>query len=35
MTMMDAAEAFEVLQEFELTLGGIEFVQTPAETLAI
>lgn len=35
MTLMDAAEAFEVLQEFELTLGGIEFVQTPPETLSI
>ncbi len=29
-TMMDADEAFEVLQEFALTLGGVEFAQTPA-----
>jgi hypothetical protein len=29
-TMMDADEASDVLQEFELTLGGVEFAQAPA-----
>ncbi|MBS0386194.1 MAG: hypothetical protein JSS00_12685 [Proteobacteria bacterium] len=35
MRVMDAEEAQEVLQEFDLALSAIEFVQKPAETLAL